>query len=240
MKFLFTTNPLLGHLLPMVPLIRAARAAGHEVRWPPAPTWPPRCTGTGSRCGRSARPSPRCGPNCGDSADDSRASSSGGGTAPRPVRPAGRGPGPPADADGRGLATRRRGARADRDRRLGGGRGQRRGRRRARPRHPRAVPAELAQMVCTMAAEQLGTPNRARAVSPRPTSTRARRRCRRPATPRSPSRCCRSGPRSAWSIPANGCREAHAQPPVRPDDLPDPRHGLQRPGGVGDGPRGGP
>ena len=32
MKFLFTTNPLLGHLLPMVPLIRAVRAAGHEVR----------------------------------------------------------------------------------------------------------------------------------------------------------------------------------------------------------------
>ena len=31
MKFLFTSNPLLGHLLPMVPLIRAARAAGHEV-----------------------------------------------------------------------------------------------------------------------------------------------------------------------------------------------------------------
>ena len=31
MKFLFTTNPLLGHFLPMVPLIRAARAAGHEV-----------------------------------------------------------------------------------------------------------------------------------------------------------------------------------------------------------------
>ena len=32
MKFLFTTNPLLGHLLPMVPLIRAVRAAGHEIR----------------------------------------------------------------------------------------------------------------------------------------------------------------------------------------------------------------
>ena len=32
MKFLFTTNPLLGHFLPMVPLIRAARAAGHQVR----------------------------------------------------------------------------------------------------------------------------------------------------------------------------------------------------------------
>ncbi len=31
MKFLFTTNPLMGHFLPMVPLIRAARAAGHEV-----------------------------------------------------------------------------------------------------------------------------------------------------------------------------------------------------------------
>ena len=32
MKFLFTTNPLLGHFLPMVPLIKAAQAAGHEVR----------------------------------------------------------------------------------------------------------------------------------------------------------------------------------------------------------------
>lgn len=32
MKFLFTTNPLLGHFLPMVPLIRAVRAAGHEIR----------------------------------------------------------------------------------------------------------------------------------------------------------------------------------------------------------------
>ena len=32
MKFLFTTNPLLGHFLPMLPLIRAARAAGHQVR----------------------------------------------------------------------------------------------------------------------------------------------------------------------------------------------------------------
>ena len=32
MKFLFTTNPLLGHFLPMVPLIRAAQAAGHQVR----------------------------------------------------------------------------------------------------------------------------------------------------------------------------------------------------------------
>ena len=32
MKFLVTTNPLLGHFLPMVPLIRAARAAGHQVR----------------------------------------------------------------------------------------------------------------------------------------------------------------------------------------------------------------
>ena len=31
MRFLFTTNPLMGHFLPMVPLIRAARAAGHEV-----------------------------------------------------------------------------------------------------------------------------------------------------------------------------------------------------------------
>lgn len=32
MKVLFTTNPLLGHFLPMVPLIRAVRTAGHEVR----------------------------------------------------------------------------------------------------------------------------------------------------------------------------------------------------------------
>ena len=32
MKILFTTNPLLGHFLPMVPLIRAVRAAGHQVR----------------------------------------------------------------------------------------------------------------------------------------------------------------------------------------------------------------
>ena len=32
MKFLFTTNPMLGHLLPMVPLIRAVHAAGHEIR----------------------------------------------------------------------------------------------------------------------------------------------------------------------------------------------------------------
>lgn len=32
MKVLFTTNPLLGHFLPMVPLIRAVRAAGHQVR----------------------------------------------------------------------------------------------------------------------------------------------------------------------------------------------------------------
>jgi UDP:flavonoid glycosyltransferase YjiC (YdhE family) len=32
MKFLFTSNPLLGHFLPMVPLIRAAQAAGHQVR----------------------------------------------------------------------------------------------------------------------------------------------------------------------------------------------------------------
>ena len=32
MKFLFTTNPLLGHFLPMVPLIRAAQAAGYQVR----------------------------------------------------------------------------------------------------------------------------------------------------------------------------------------------------------------
>lgn len=31
MKFLFTTNPLMGHFLPMVPLICAARAAGHQV-----------------------------------------------------------------------------------------------------------------------------------------------------------------------------------------------------------------
>ncbi len=31
MRMLFTTNPLMGHLLPMVPLMRAARAAGHEV-----------------------------------------------------------------------------------------------------------------------------------------------------------------------------------------------------------------
>ena len=32
MKFLFTSNPLHGHFMPMVPLIRAAAAAGHEVR----------------------------------------------------------------------------------------------------------------------------------------------------------------------------------------------------------------
>src|SRR5918998_492801 len=32
MKFLFTSNPLLGHFLPMVPLIRAVQAAGHQVR----------------------------------------------------------------------------------------------------------------------------------------------------------------------------------------------------------------
>jgi UDP:flavonoid glycosyltransferase YjiC (YdhE family) len=32
MRFLFTSNPLLGHFLPMVPLIRAAQAAGHQVR----------------------------------------------------------------------------------------------------------------------------------------------------------------------------------------------------------------
>ena len=32
MKFLFTSNPLYGHFMPMVPLIRAARAAGHQVR----------------------------------------------------------------------------------------------------------------------------------------------------------------------------------------------------------------
>ena len=32
MKLLFTSNPLLGHFLPMVPLIRAAQAAGHQVR----------------------------------------------------------------------------------------------------------------------------------------------------------------------------------------------------------------
>ena len=32
MKFLFTTNPLLGHFLPMVPLIKAAQVAGHQVR----------------------------------------------------------------------------------------------------------------------------------------------------------------------------------------------------------------
>jgi UDP:flavonoid glycosyltransferase YjiC (YdhE family) len=32
MKFLFTSNPLLGHFLPMVPLIRTAQEAGHEVR----------------------------------------------------------------------------------------------------------------------------------------------------------------------------------------------------------------
>ena len=31
MKFLLTSNPLLGRFLPMVPLIRGARAAGHEV-----------------------------------------------------------------------------------------------------------------------------------------------------------------------------------------------------------------
>ena len=32
MKFLFTSNPLLGHFLPMVPLIRAVQGAGHQVR----------------------------------------------------------------------------------------------------------------------------------------------------------------------------------------------------------------
>jgi UDP:flavonoid glycosyltransferase YjiC (YdhE family) len=32
MKFLFTSNPLFGHFLPMVPLIRAVQAAGHQVR----------------------------------------------------------------------------------------------------------------------------------------------------------------------------------------------------------------
>ncbi len=32
MKLLFTTNPLLGHLQPMMPLIKAAQAAGHQVR----------------------------------------------------------------------------------------------------------------------------------------------------------------------------------------------------------------
>lgn len=58
MRILFTTNPLLGHFLPMVPLIRAVRAAGHQVRvatganlapavrrhgfplWLVGPTWP--------------------------------------------------------------------------------------------------------------------------------------------------------------------------------------------------------
>ena len=32
MKVLFTSNPLYGHFLPMVPLIRAAQAHGHEIR----------------------------------------------------------------------------------------------------------------------------------------------------------------------------------------------------------------
>lgn len=31
MRFLFTSNPLVGHWLPMLPLMRAAEAAGHEV-----------------------------------------------------------------------------------------------------------------------------------------------------------------------------------------------------------------
>lgn len=31
MRFLFTTNPMMGHWLPMLPLVRAAQRAGHEV-----------------------------------------------------------------------------------------------------------------------------------------------------------------------------------------------------------------
>ena len=31
MRILFTSNPLVGHWLPMLPLARAAEAAGHEV-----------------------------------------------------------------------------------------------------------------------------------------------------------------------------------------------------------------
>ena len=63
---------------------------------------------------------------------------------------------------------------------------------------------ELAQMVCAMAAEQLGTPNRARAVFAAPYLDPCPPSLQPPAPPRS-ARCCRSGPRSARSIPASGC-----------------------------------
>jgi len=61
MKFLFTSTPLLCHFLPMVPLIRAARAAGHEVMVATGSDL--RYAGTVSLYGWSVLGSPRCGPS---------------------------------------------------------------------------------------------------------------------------------------------------------------------------------
>ena len=204
MRVLVTTNPAYGHFLPMLPLMNAARSAGHEVVVATGADLAPKSVGTASRvwavgptwaeAGREQAQRRR--------ADDVRADAP---RRPDPVRPSGHRPGPRTDAARRSLATRRGGPRTPRGRRLGGGCGQRRAGRRPRLRHPRAVP---------------GRPGRsdlrrhgARARHAQPDRGAVHRPVRRsvPADPPAARRASRSptsgrsGPRSARSIRATRC-----------------------------------
>ena len=165
MKFLFTTNPLLGHLLPMVPLIRAVRAAGHEVRVATGADLAPAVH-------RHGFPVWAVGPTMGqvwaelrDSADDSRSEferrrhrarvlfAEPGVARARQLMPMAASWRPDVVVheltEIAGWEAAAVSGAVDVVHGLGT--------------YERYLP-ELAQMVCTMAAEQLGTPNRARAV----------------------------------------------------------------------------
>jgi UDP:flavonoid glycosyltransferase YjiC (YdhE family) len=52
MRILFTTNPLYGHLYPMLPLMNAARRADHEVIVATGANLPQRWSVTDSRFGQ--------------------------------------------------------------------------------------------------------------------------------------------------------------------------------------------
>jgi hypothetical protein len=60
MRILFTTNPLYGHLYPMLPLMNAARQADHDVIVATGPTSLLRCSAMASGSGRSGRQRREC------------------------------------------------------------------------------------------------------------------------------------------------------------------------------------
>ena len=240
MKFLFTTNPLLGHFLPMVPLIRAARAAGHQVRVATGADLAPAVHRHGFPIWVVGPTVARSGPSWPRAADPTQPRSSARGTRATVLFAQ------PGVARARQLVPMAAAWRPDvvvhelaefagwEAAAVSGaidvvhGFGT----------HVPDLP-ELAQLVCTVVAEELGTPNRAREMftapylDPCPPSLQ-------PPGGRPVPRRARHPPRGRGGLPGRAAAGGDAPAAVQADDLPDPGHRVQRPGRLVARPRGGP